>query len=259
MKSYNMGKIYFASDFHLGIPDHASSLVREKLLVKWLEEIRHDAKEIFLMGDVFDFWFEYKTVVPKGFTRLLGKLSEITDSGIPVHLFRGNHDIWAFNYLEQECGVIMHREQEFYHFDGKVFYLVHGDGKGPGDYGYKVLRRVFECRINQFLFNWLHPDFGLRMALFFSRRSRYANVSKEKKLDAPKPIEESMLYQHADKISMGHPEVDYFIFGHYHRPVVSRLPNGKTFVLLGDWLGHFTYGVYGDGEFRLQRYETEKK
>ncbi len=248
------GKLYFASDFHLGIPCHASSLLREKLLVRWLDEIRHDAEAIYLMGDVFDFWFEYKTVVPKGFSRLLGKLSEITDSGVPVHLYRGNHDIWAFNYLNQECGVILHREADVIIFDDKSFYLVHGDGKGPGDRGYKFLKSVFECRFNQWLFNWLHPDFGTRMGLYFSRRSRYANVVKENKLKAPEPIEESMLYQYADNISRQYSEIDYFIFGHHHRPVVTTLANGKTFVLLGDWLVNFTYGVYSNGEFLLKKY-----
>lgn len=248
------GKLYFASDFHLGIPDHASSLVREKKLVRWLEEIRNDAEAIYLMGDIFDFWFEYKMAVPRGFSRLLGKLSEITDSGVPVHVFRGNHDIWAFDYLEQECGVILHREPEILQYDGKKFYLVHGDGKGPGDCGYKFLKRLFECPVNQWLFRWLHPDIGTRLGLFFSRRSRYANIVKENKLDAPEPIEESMLYQYAQTVTKENPEIDYCIFGHYHRPVVSSLPGGKTFVLLGDWLVHFTFGVYDNGSFKLHEF-----
>lgn len=250
------GKLYFASDFHLGIPDHASSLVREKRLVRWLEEIRHDAEAIYLMGDIFDFWFEYKMAVPRGFSRLLGKLSEITDSGVPVHVFRGNHDIWAFDYLEQECGVTLHREPEILQYDGKTFYLVHGDGKGPGDHGYKFLKRLFECPVNQWLFRWLHPDIGTRLGLFFSRRSRYANIVKENKLDAPEPIEDSMLFHYAADVIKVHPEVDYCVFGHYHRPVVASLPGGKAFVLLGDWLVHFTYGVYDNGSFKLHEFKS---
>lgn len=248
------GKLYFASDFHLGIPNHESSLVREKMLVQWLEMIRYDAEAIYLMGDIFDFWFEYRNVVPKGFTRLLGKLSEITDSGVPVHIFRGNHDIWAFDYLEKECGIILHREEEFLEYDGKVFYLVHGDGKGPGDHGYKFLKRVFECRFNQWLFRWLHPDLGTRMGLYFSRRSRYANIVKENKLETPEPIEDSMLYHHATDISNANPQVDYCVFGHHHRPVNAPLPNGKSFILLGDWLVHFTYGVYEEGTISLRSF-----
>ena len=162
-------KIYFASDFHLGIPDHDSSMKREVKLVRWLDEIRKDASEIYLMGDIFDFWFEYKTAIPKGYARLLGKLAEITDAGIPVHLFRGNHDMWAFHYLQEELHIQLHRAPELKQFGSKQFYLAHGDGLGPGDHGYKFLKKVFACRFNQWLFRWLHPDLGIRMALFWSR------------------------------------------------------------------------------------------
>ena len=176
----NPPKLYFASDFHLGIPNHESSLIREKKLVKWLDVVSKDATEIFLMGDVLDFWFEYKHVVPKGYVRLLGKIAEITDSGIPVHLFRGNHDIWAFDYLEKELGVRLYRKPLVREFDGKKIYLAHGDGLGPGDYGYKFLKKVFEFKPNQFLFRWLHPDIGASMGLFWSQRSKLANDAKER-------------------------------------------------------------------------------
>ncbi|RLD56640.1 MAG: UDP-2,3-diacylglucosamine diphosphatase, partial [Bacteroidetes bacterium] len=191
-------KIYFASDFHFGIPDRARSLEREKIFIKWFDEVKDDASQIFLMGDIFDFWFEYKTVVPKGFVRLLGKLAEITDAGIPVSLFRGNHDVWAFNYMEKELNIKLYREPEVMEFSGKKFYLAHGDGLGPGDHGYKFLKKVFACRFNQWLFRWLHPDLGAKMGLYFSKRSRLANVAKEGKKDVTNNIQNEMLYKYTE-------------------------------------------------------------
>ncbi len=171
-------KIYFASDFHLGIPNYESSLLREKKFVRWLDMVSADADEIFLMGDLFDFWFEYKNVIPKGYVRLLGKMAEITDKGIPVHVFRGNHDIWAFDYLSKELNIVLHRKPMIREFDGKIFFLAHGDGLGPGDNGYKFLKKVFEFKPNQFMFKWLHPDIGCRLGLYFSKQSRLANQAK---------------------------------------------------------------------------------
>jgi len=248
--------IYFVSDFHLGIPDHSSSLEREKLLVRWLETVRHDAEEIFLMGDVFDFWFEYKTVVPKGFVRLLGKLAEITDAGIPVHLFRGNHDLWAFDYLEKETGINLHRKPVIREMMGKTFYLAHGDGLGPGDRNYKFLKAIFEFKPNQFLFRWLHPDVGAWMGNYFSRRSRLAKMSNagEEKVSFEK--EKDILYRYALKMAGQFPDVDYFVFGHRHMPMITKI-NPKTWmVILGDWISHFSYGVFENGRFRLEQFEN---
>lgn len=245
-------KIYFASDFHLGIPDHESSLKREKLLVNWLEEIRHDAVEIFLMGDIFDFWFEYKTVVPKGFTRLFGKLSEITDQGIQVHLFTGNHDIWAFEYLNKEMNIQLHRHPETRIMMGKNFYLAHGDGLGPGDNGYKFLKKVFSNRFNQFLFRWLHPDLGAKMGLYFSHKSRLANMIKENKPENLNRIEDEMLYKHAlDLISKGI-TADFFVFGHRHRPVDIELEANCRLIILGDWISHFTFAEFDGNSLKLK-------
>jgi UDP-2,3-diacylglucosamine hydrolase len=145
-------KIYFASDFHLGIPDYASSLEREKKIVRWLDTIKKDAAEIYLLGDVFDFWFEYKSVVPRGFVRLLGKIAELTDSGIPVHWFTGNHDMWIFNYIPKELNVMLHRAPIQKEYNGKKFYIAHGDGLGPGDHGYKFIKKVFASGVCQWLF-----------------------------------------------------------------------------------------------------------
>ena len=244
-------KLYFASDFHLGIPNAESSLKREKMLVSWLDKVSKDASEIFLMGDVFDFWFEYKFVVPKGYVRLLGKIAEITDSGIPVHLFRGNHDVWAFDYLDEELGVILHRKPEIREFDGKNIYLAHGDGLGPGDHGYKFLKKVFELRLNQFLFRWLHPDIGSRMGLYFSKRSRLANITKEGKYENKSIHHEERLIQFAETEAQSNPEINYFIFGHRHIPIIKKVSDKAEIVILGDWISHFSYGVFEDGKMRI--------
>ncbi len=244
-------KIYFVSDFHLGIPDHNKSLEREKKLVRWLDNIRTDAEEIFLMGDIFDFWFEYKTVVPKGFVRLMGKLAEISDAGIPVHLFKGNHDLWAFDYLEKEVGLHLYRFPVVRQIMGKTFFLAHGDGLGPGDKSYKFLKSVFEFPPNQFLFRWLHPDVGAWMGSYFSRRSRLAKMSRAGKEEAHFDKEKEMLFQYAQKKAEAHPEVDFFVFGHRHMPIILPV-NAKThLVILGDWISHFSYGIFDGNTFRL--------
>ncbi len=248
-------KLYFASDFHLGIPDHDSSLERERKLVRWLEEIREDAAVIFLMGDIFDFWFEYKKAVPKGYVRLLGTLAEITDSGIPVHIFKGNHDIWAFDYLEKEVGAIIHRKAEIFEYDGKKFFLAHGDGLGPGDNGYKFLKKVFENKINQFLFRWLHPDLGISLGLYFSRRSRLANYIKGKEIDASPPFNEEMLYHYAQRKLEKYPDVDFFIFGHRHIRRNEKIGDKASLIILGDWISKFSYAVYENGNIVLKQFE----
>ena len=248
-------KIYFASDFHLGIPDHASSLIREKKLVRWLEYIKEDAAEIYLMGDIFDFWFEYKQVVPKGYVRLLGKLAELTDSGLPIHIFRGNHDVWAFDYLNKEVGLKVHRDSKIVARQGINLFLAHGDGLGPGDTWYKILKWIFAFKPNQFLFKWLHPDIGTAMGLFFSNRSRLANVARQKVKRKQIPLEEEMLYQYAMRKLELMPDIDYFVFGHRHITVNTSIKEHSSLVILGDWLTHFTYGVLDNGEFSIKVFE----
>lgn len=247
--------IYFASDFHLGVPSHDSSLKREILLVKWLDNIKNSADEIFFMGDVFDFWFEYSTVVPKGYVRLLGKIAELTDSGIKVHVFRGNHDIWAFDYLEKELGVQLHRKPIVRKIGNKIFFLAHGDGLGPGDTGYKILKTIFENKINQFLFKWLHPDIGTRIGLHFSRKSRIANIAREQKNDFKVDIEKEMLYIFCKKTSINQPEINYFIFGHRHFPVDYPLNSNTRMVILGDWVTHFTYATFDGAQLELKKFK----
>ena len=249
-------KIYFASDFHLGIPDHDRSLVREKKLVSWLEMAHADAAEIFLMGDLFDFWFEYKTAIPRGYARLLGKLAEITDAGIPVHLFRGNHDMWAFNYLTSEMNIQLHRDPEFREFNGKHFYLAHGDGLGPGDHGYKFIKMVFASPVNQWFFRLLHPDLGITLALFLSRKSRSVSTDKEKKEeDMNLKLIRQRITVHSNELLKLHPELDYLIYGHYHYPLDIPLNDHSRQVVLGDWLTHFTYAVFDGERLELKVFE----
>lgn len=248
------GKYYFASDFHFGIPTYKASLKREKLFIRWLDEVRHDAHAIYLMGDVFDFWFEYKTVVQKGFVRLLGKLAEITDSGTPVHLFIGNHDIWAVDYLQKEIGIVLHRDKLIVELGNKKFFLAHGDGLGPGDIGYKIMKKIFQNRFNQWLFRWLHPDIGTRIALYFSRRSRYANDTKEEKFGII-PIEEELLYRYVQQRIIQHSDIDYFVFGHRHHPTDVVIGEKAHLVILGDWINNFTYAVFDGEMLKLKQYE----
>lgn len=232
-------------------------------MVRWLDEVKKDALAIYILGDLFDFWFEYKTVVPKGFTRLFGKLAEITDSGIPIHFFRGNHDIWAFNYLNEELNIQIHREPLEIELLGKNFFLAHGDGLGQGDKGYKLLKWVFEQKINQWLFRWIHPDWGLAMGLFWSRRSRYANVAREEKekeereKDEPviQAIEDTRLPMFAkDYLKQGH-QIDYFVMGHWHIVRNFELQAGSRFVFLGDWISRFSYGVFDGDCFEMKVFE----
>jgi len=246
-------KIYFASDFHLGVPDKERSLTREKLAVKWLDEIKHDAAEIYLMGDLFDFWFEYKHAIPKGFTRVLGKIAEINDAGIPIHLFTGNHDMWMYDYLPEELGVTIYREPVIKTFNGKKFYLGHGDGLGPGDHGYKFIKKVFASPISQWLFARLHPNAGIGMAKFWSKTSRASTGKTDEKFLGE---ENEWLAIYAKEI-LQKEHFDYFIFGHRHLPIDVKLNEKSRYVNLGDWINYFTYAVFDGKELLLKEYHKQ--
>ncbi len=245
-------KTYFISDFHLGVPNYESSLKRERLIVRWLDEIKLDAHEIYLMGDVFDFWFEYKTAVPKGFVRLLGKLAEISDSGIKIHYFTGNHDMWVFDYFEKELNICIHREPILKTIQGKVFYLGHGDGLGPGDYGYKIIKRIFSNSLCQWLFARLHPNFGIGLANFFSRSSRKANGPKDEIFMGE---EKEWLYTYSRDMLIKNPEINYFIFGHRHLPLDLKISETARYINLGEWINYNTYAVFDGQETALKYYQ----
>lgn len=243
------GKIYFASDFHLGIPNKEKSLEREKLIVQWLDEVKKDAAEIYLMGDMFDFWFEYKTAVPKGFTRLLGKIAEICDAGTPVSVFTGNHDMWMFDYLRDELGVNIYRKPVTREFSGKRFFLAHGDGLGPGDHGYKFIKKVFANPLCQWLFARIHPNTGIGIANFWSRRSRMANGHKDEFKG-----EDNEYLVHFVKGVLKKEHYDYFIFGHRHLPLELQIGN-SWYINLGEWVNYSTYAVFDGNKLELKHYK----
>jgi len=244
--------IYFASDFHLGAPNYEASLVREKRIVRWLDSIKHDASEVFLVGDIFDFWFEYKRAVPRGFTRLLGKLSELSDSGIKIHLFTGNHDMWIFDYLPSEIGAELSREPIQIERQGKKLFIGHGDGLGPGDGGYKLLKKVFNNKICQWLFARLHPNFGIWLADYSSKSSR-AKTGDSDAVFLGEDKEWLVIYS---KEVLEKEHYDYFIFGHRHLPLEIELSDSSTYINLGDWINYFTYGMLKNGELFLEKFES---
>ena len=243
-------KVYFASDLHLGLPNYEKSLVREKLFVKWLDEIKKDAHSIYLLGDIFDFWHEWKRSAPQGFVRLLAKIAEITDSGIPVHFFTGNHDIWVKNYLPRETGVILHREEFSTEIFGKKFFMAHGDGLGPGDPGYKLLKKIFTNKILQWFFSRLHPDFSLWIGYSWSQNRR-----KSERYPVFHGEEGEWLIQYSkEKLKTTH--FDFFIYGHRHLPGIHEIGEFSKYINLGDWLSNFTYGEFNGEEFKLKSFKN---
>lgn len=244
-------KIYFASDNHLGAPSKQDSLPREKKFVAWLDEIKQDAHAIFLLGDLFDFWFEYKKVIPKGFTRTLGKLAEISDSGIPIYYFVGNHDLWMNGYFEEELNIpVYHNPQEFT-FNDKTFFIGHGDGLGPGDKGYKRMKKVFTNPVCKWLFQRLiHPDFGMRVGHYMSVKNKLISGDEDAKFLG----EENEWLALYSKKKLEEKHRDYFIFGHRHLPLEINLGNDSKYINLGDWISHYTYGVFDGKTFELKTY-----
>ena len=246
-------KIYFITDSHLGVPTLKESHQRELKLVRFLDSIKDETETLFLMGDLFDFWFEYKTVVPRGYTRLLGRLAQFVDDGIPVHLFAGNHDLWTFDYLQKEIGIQVHREPMIMTLKNKKFLLVHGDGKGPGDRGYKFLKKVFECKLNQFLFRWFHPDLGIGLALKWSHNHRVKKLKKEAESNYYSVVEETRLYKYAQECIKENPKIEHLVFGHQHKPMQYKVDNAVVTVV-GNWIRDFTYAVFDGKDMMLSSY-----
>jgi len=235
-------KLYFASDFHLGTGTFSQYREREARLVRWLDTIKTDAAEVFLMGDVFDFWFEYKTVVPKGYIRFLGKLAELADAGIKLYLFKGNHDMWMFDYFERELGATIVSNELVIERSGKKFYLHHGDGLGPGDRFYKILKKIFRSGLCQWLFERIHPNLGVGIANYWSRHSRLASEKKEDH----KPGQQEWLVTYSRELLKTN-FYDYLIFGHRHLPLDIQLNEKTRYINLGEWVHKNSYAVF-DGE-----------
>ncbi len=244
-------KVYFASDLHLGAPDYASSLVREKAFVQWLDMISKDASDLYLLGDIFDMWFDFKRVVPRGYVRLLGKLAELSDAGLQIHYFIGNHDMWTFDYFEKELGVIMYREPQELVLRNKTFLIGHGDGLGSGDASYKFIKRIFAGKFNQWLFARLHPNFGLWLAGFLSRRSRIANGNYDEQFHGED--KESLVQYCKKRLATKH--YDYFIFGHRHLKMEIQIADNSTYINLGEWVNNKPYAVFDGEELQLLEFE----
>jgi UDP-2,3-diacylglucosamine hydrolase len=244
-------KIFFLSDFHLGAPTPEISLLREKRIIRFLDEVKHDAAQIFIVGDLFDFWFEYRRVVPRGYTRILGKLAELTDAGIPIHFFVGNHDMWMKDYFQKELNITVYHAPAVFDLQGRKFLVGHGDGLGPGDKGYKLIKKIFRSRICQWLFGILPPAIGIGIADFFSRKSR-AQTGQSDEVFLGEEKEWLIIYC---KEVLQKEFYDYFIFGHRHLPIDFALTDKSRYVNLGDWIKYNSYAVLEEGNLALKYHE----
>ena len=245
-------KIYFASDFHLGVPDYVSSLEREKRIVRWLDSIAADAQAIYLLGDIFDFWFEYSQAIPRGFIRIQGKLASLCDAGLPIYFFTGNHDMWMFDYFEKEIGVIIYREPQLLQIGNHKLLIGHGDGLGPGDATYKILKRFFNSSICQWLFARIHPNLGIRIANYWSRQSRISNIKIEEKFQGE---ENEFLLTYCREIekTIHH---DFYVFGHRHLPLDLSVGESSRYINLGEWVHFNTYAEYDGKQFSLKTFSS---
>jgi UDP-2,3-diacylglucosamine hydrolase len=247
-------KTYFASDFHLGVDAQRSSREREQQIVRWLDQCAQDAEAIYLVGDLFEFWHEYKTVIPKGYTRFLGKLAELSDAGIPIQVFTGNHDLWMFGYFEEELGIPVHYKPITTVINGKKFFIGHGDGLGPNDKGYKRMKKIFTNPACQWMFRWLHPDIGNKLAGFSSEQSRATKWHKENRWLGE---ENEWLVQYANR-KLDTVPADYYIFGHRHLPVDWLLKDTKSrYINIGEWMYQCSYGVFDGETMELRFFENE--
>jgi UDP-2,3-diacylglucosamine hydrolase len=242
--------IYFVSDVHLGAPALANNRERELRFARWLDFIKDDVAELYLLGDIFDFWFEYRKVVPRGFTRILGRLADLSDKGVSIHFFTGNHDVWVFDYLPNEIGLTLHRDEFITEISGKKFFLAHGDGLDPEDKGYLFLKKIFTSKTLQWWFSRIHPNFAFHLAHQWSKSSRLSKLNLEEEFK----VKNEYMYKFAEKY-LEKEWIDYFIFGHRHQMTSVEINNGSRFILLGDWIKNFSYGVFDGDSFVLNKFE----
>ncbi|OIO99395.1 MAG: UDP-2,3-diacylglucosamine hydrolase [Bacteroidetes bacterium CG2_30_33_31] len=245
-------KIYFASDLHLGVPNKEASDAREQKFVAWLDFVKTDATEIFLLGDVFDMWFEYKHVIPKGFSRLFGKFAELSDLGIIINYFTGNHDMWVFTYFTEEFGMNIFRKPIIRNISNKKFYIGHGDGLGSGDLSYKFIKSIFSSKVSQWLYARLHPNFALALANHLSKKSRAANADYD---EVFKSIEDESLYIYSKDFLLSE-HIDYFIFGHRHLALDIPLEKNSRYVNLGEWVKGSTYAAFDGNDLKLLKFDA---
>ena len=246
-------KIYFASDFHLGIPNNEESRKRELKIISWLDSIKHDAKEIYLVGDIFDFWFEYKYTIPKGCIRFLGKIGELVDNGVIVHFFTGNHDMWMNGYFEEEMNIKVFDSPQKFIMNNKSFLIGHGDGLGPGDKGFKRMKKVFTNPISKFLFKWIHPDIGVRFAQYLSTKNKLISGSEDIKF---KGDENEWLFQYCKKV-LNRENFNFFVFGHRHLPLQININDQSQYINLGDWISYFSYAIFDGDKVDLKYFKKE--
>jgi UDP-2,3-diacylglucosamine hydrolase len=249
-------KVYFASDQHFGAPDEISSKKREKIFINFLDKIKEDAQTLFLLGDLFDFWHEYKTVVPKGFIRVLGKLAELSDQGIALYFFTGNHDLWMRDYLQNELRATLFREEQEFVLNGKEFFIAHGDGLGPGDHGYKRMKKLFTHPLARWLFRWLHPDIGVALGNHLSRKNKL--ISGDNDIKFLGEDKEWLILFSKEKLKAK--PYDYFIYGHRHLPMSLPIGESKNsyYINLGDWITYFTYAVFDGKKLDLLTFNKEE-
>jgi len=243
-------KLFFASDFHLGAVGREKSIVREKRIIRWLDSIKDEAAGIFFVGDIFDFWFEYDHVIPKGFIRFQGKLASLRDMDIPMFFFRGNHDMWMYNYFQEELEIPIYSDPISFQSNSKSFYVGHGDGLGPGDKLYKLLKYLFRSKVCQWMFKWLHPNVGMAIAQAWSKKSRLSKGAHETSTSFG---EEEWLFQHASSIQAKNVH-DFYVFGHRHLPMEMSGP-GFRYVNLGEWVHHNTYAEFDGKNLKLLKFE----
>lgn len=243
-------KAYFISDIHLGAPALNNNKERELAFVDWLNSIKHEASHLFLLGDIFDFWFEYKKVVPRGHIRSLGKIAELADSGIEIHFFTGNHDVWVFDYLPNEIGMKLHRNEFKTHIMGKKFFLAHGDGLDKDDKGYLFLKKMFTSKTLQWIFARIHPNFAIMLGHNWSKHSR---ISKGIDSENFKGIEKEGMFTFSETV-LQNEQFDYFVFGHRHLLINNPIGESSRYINLGDWINHFSYGVFDGIKFELKKY-----
>lgn len=252
-----MKRVYFISDAHLGSLAIQPRRQHEQRLVRFLDKIKDKASAVYMLGDMFDFWFEYQTVVPKGYTRFLGKVSELTDMGIEVHYFTGNHDVWCLDYLEEECGVKVHHDAKTIEMGEHTFFLSHGDGLGDKDKKFQFIRKVFHNKFCQWAFRWLHPAIGMAFGLNWAKHSRMKHVAENGNGGDPPYLGEDKepLVLFAKEYLKEHPEINFFVFGHRHIELDLALTRQARLLILGDWITQFTYAVYDGEKLILDSYD----